>query len=151
MPSESLTRAEVITQLGLAPLEHEGGQYRQTYVDQHSSAIYFLAGGGEYSALHRLTGVEVYHWYGGAPLRLLTVSPAGEFAEVLLGMDLAAGQRPQAVVPAGSWQGSHSVGDWSLVGTTMAPAFDWDGFELASREVIHQFGEFRETLEPLLA
>jgi uncharacterized protein len=119
--------------LGLEPLPDEGGLFRRTHIDAHSSAIYFLLITPDFSAMHRLTATETYHWYAGAPLRLLLLGEDGQAAEVVLGPDLAAGQRPQIVVPAGTWQGSSSAGEWSLVGTTTAPPFDWEGFELGER------------------
>lgn len=119
--------------LGLAPLEQEGGLYRQTHADAHSTAIYYLLAGGDFSALHRLTADEVYHFYAGAPLRLLLLHPDGRIDEPMLGADLAAGQRPQLRVAAGVWQGASSTGEWTLIGTTMAPPFDWAGFELGDR------------------
>lgn len=131
LPAEA---ARIATALDLHPLEHEGGLHRQTYLDEHSSAIYYLLAGEDFSALHLLDSVEVYHWYAGAPLRLLLLHPDGQITTPVLGPDLAAGQHPQVVVPPGIWQGSSSVGDWSLVGTTMAPAFRWDGFELGDRD-----------------
>lgn len=123
----------VIDLLRLEPLPYEGGWYRQTYRDDRSTAIYYLLAGGDFSAMHRLTGPEIYHWYAGSPLRLLLLSPDGRVAEPVLGADLAAGQRPQIVVGAGTWQGSSALGDWALVGSTMAPPFDWHGFDLGSR------------------
>jgi Uncharacterized conserved protein len=116
--------------LGLEPLPDEGGLFRRTHIDAHSSAIYFLLIAPEFSALHSLAATETYHWYAGAPLRLLLLRPDGTVAEPVLGPDLAAGQRPQLVVPAGTWQGSSPDGPWSLVGTTTAPPFDWSGFRL---------------------
>jgi len=122
--------------LGLEPLPDEGGLFRRTHVDAHSSAIYFLLIAPEFSAMHRLTATETYHWYAGSPLRLLLLGPDRRVDEPVLGADLAAGQRPQLVVPAGTWQGSSSTGEWTLVGTTTAPPFDWDGFELGDRAAL---------------
>lgn len=122
--------------LGLEPLPDEGGLFRRTHVDAHSSAIYYLLIAPEFSALHRLAATETYHWYAGAPLRMLLLAPDGAVAEPLLGPDLVAGQRPQLVVPAGTWQGSSPAGEWSLVGTTTAPPFDWAGFELGDRAAL---------------
>lgn len=119
--------------LGLEPLPDEGGLFRRTHVDAHSSAIYYLLLAPEFSALHRLAATETYHWYGGAPLRLLLLGSTGAVAEPVLGPDIAAGQRPQVVVPAGTWQGSSTDGAWSLVGATTAPPFDWSLFELGRR------------------
>jgi predicted cupin superfamily sugar epimerase len=122
--------------LGLEPLPDEGGLFRRTHIDAHSSAIYFLLIAPDFSAMHRLTATETYHWYAGSPLRLLLLDGDGQASEPVLGPDLAAGQRPQIVVPARTWQGSSSAGEWSLVGTTTAPPFDWDGFELGERTAL---------------
>jgi predicted cupin superfamily sugar epimerase len=119
--------------LGLEPLPGEGGLFRRTHLDAHSSAIYYLLIAPDFSALHALTGVETYHWYGGSALRLLLLHPDGRAAEHVLGPDLAAGQRPQLVVPGGTWQGSSPAGAWSLVGTTMAPPFEPAAFRLGER------------------
>jgi predicted cupin superfamily sugar epimerase len=123
----------VAAALGLERLPHEGGLFRRTHVDEHSSAIYYLLLAPDFSALHRLGATEVYHWYGGSPLRLLLLRPDGRSEETVLGTDVTAGQRPQLVVPAGTWQGSSPDGEWSLVGTTSAPPFDWVHFELGDR------------------
>jgi predicted cupin superfamily sugar epimerase len=125
--------AEIIELLGLEPLPDEGGMFRRTYIDAHASAIYYLLVAPDFSALHALTATETYHWYAGAPLRLLLLHPDGATTEPVLGADLGAGQRPQVVVPAGTWQGSSPDGAWTLVGTTTAPPFDWTGFRLGDR------------------
>jgi uncharacterized protein len=127
MVSEGARVAEL---LGLEPLPGEGGLFRRTHIDAHSSAIYYLLLAPDFSAVHRLSATETYHWYAGAPLRLLLLGVDGRITEPVLGPDLAAGQRPQIVVPSGTWQGSSPAGEWSLVGTTTAPPFDWAGFEL---------------------
>ena len=133
MVSEGERVAELI---GLEPLPGEGGLFRRTHIDAHSSAIYYLLLAPDFSALHRLTATETYHWYAGAPLRLLLLDADGRVTEPVLGPDLTAGQRPQIVVPAGTWQGSSPAGEWSLVGTTTAPPFDWAGFELGERAAL---------------
>lgn len=124
----------VAAALGLEPLPGEGGMFRRTHIDEHSSAIYYLLLAPEFSALHALTATETYHFYAGAPLRLLLLQSDGSVEEAVLGPDVGAGQRPQVVVPAGTWQGSSSTGAWTLVGTTMAPPFDWTGFRLGDRD-----------------
>jgi len=101
--------------LGLEPLPGEGGLFRRTHVDAYSAAIYFLLIAPDFSAMHRLTATETYHWYAGSPLRLLLLGGAADVSEPVLGPDLTAGQRPQIVVPAGTWQGSSSAGEWTLV------------------------------------
>jgi uncharacterized protein len=87
---------------------------------------------GELSRWHRIDAVEIWHWYAGAAL-LLSVSPDGRRCESLrLGGAITAGERPQAVIPVRAWQSARSLGAWSLVGCTVAPAFQFAGFELAA-------------------
>ncbi|HZB92009.1 MAG TPA: cupin domain-containing protein [Stellaceae bacterium] len=127
----------VIAALGLAP-HPEGGSYRETFRDTAASgaraastAIYYLLRAGEVSRWHRIDAVEIWHWYGGSPL-LLSLSQDGRGAERLrLGSAVFAGERPQAVVPKSCWQSARSLGAWSLVGCTVAPGFEFSGFELA--------------------
>lgn len=123
----------IVRTLGLERLPGEGGLFRRTYVDAHCSVIYFMLIAPDFSALHALDGVETYHWYAGSPLQLLLLHPSGEAEHPVLGPDLTLGARPQVVVPAGVWQGSHSLGEWTLAGTTMAPAFEWSAFHLGRR------------------
>jgi uncharacterized protein len=134
----TLSAQEVIARLGLTR-HPEGGWFRETFRDPApagergaSTAIYFLLPRGERSAWHRVRdAVELWHHYAGAPL-VLSLSADGRAVETLrLGADLAAGERPQAVVPAGVWQAAESLGEWTLVGCTVAPAFDFAAFELA--------------------
>lgn len=139
MLSASLSEKEVIAALDLAP-HPEGGWYRETFRDTRtdengrsaSSLIYFLLGTGDVSEWHRIDAVEVWHYYAGAPL-VLTMSENGHDASAFrIGPDVRAGERPQCVVPAGAWQTATSLGAWTLVGCTVAPAFDFAHFELAS-------------------
>ena len=120
----------------------EGGHFRETFRDHRrvdgarsaSTSMYFLLAHGERSHWHRIDAAEVWHFYAGAPLLLETT--AGEVAavaRVTLGPDLAAGERPQAVVPAGAWQAAKSLGAWTLVGCTVAPGFEFGEFELAPK------------------
>jgi predicted cupin superfamily sugar epimerase len=128
----------VIKKLDLKP-HPEGGFYRETFRDPQtnaqgrsvSSLIYFLLGAGDVSDWHRVDATEIWHYYAGAPL-VLTQSPNGHDAFALhLGPDVLTGQHPQIVVPANHWQTATSLGAWTLVGCTVAPAFDFAGFELA--------------------
>ena len=136
LPS-TLAAAEVVRLLDLAP-HPEGGHFRETFRDvpgpdgrARSTLIYFLLAGDEVSHWHRIDAVEVWHWYAGGPLAL-TISPNGHDAHGLrLGAGLTHGERPQAVVPAGAWQTAVSLGAWTLVGCTVAPGFEFSGFELA--------------------
>lgn len=139
--------AQLAALLDLAPLPHEGGLFRRTHIDEHSSAIYYMLAAPDFSALHSLTEVEVYHWYAGSPLRLLLLYPDGHGEEVLVGPDVAAGEHPQFVVPAGVMQGSSPAGEWCLVGTTMAPPFQWDGFTLGERDaLLRRYPAFAERI-----
>jgi predicted cupin superfamily sugar epimerase len=136
------TAADIVRLLELAP-HPEGGHFRETFRDTRrfdgeraaSTAIYFLLARGERSHWHRIDAAETWHFYAGAPLRLEIAARAG--AEVVartLGPDLAAGERPQAIVPAGAWQAAASLGDWTLAGCTVAPGFAFEGFELAPKD-----------------
>lgn len=132
------TAADIIRTLDLKP-HPEGGHYRETFRDgggaegrAASTAIYFLLARGERSHWHRVDAAEVWHYYAGAPLRLEIVDGAKETI-VRLGADIHADEAPQAVVPARAWQAAESLGDWTLVGCTVAPGFEFSGFELAPR------------------
>lgn len=141
---------DLVDALDLAPLPHEGGYFRRAHLDEHCSAIYYLLAGGDCSAMHRLCGTEVYHFYAGSPLQLLLLHPDGAVTEPVVGPDIAAGQRPQIVVGPGTWQGSSSAGDWSLIGTTMAPPFDWEGFTLGDRdELVRQYPAAADRIDRL--
>lgn len=128
--------AEVARLLELAPLSAEGGLYRQTWRDQHSTAIYYLLVAPDFSAFHRVPGMEAFHWYGGAPARLTMLHDDGSVTRSVMGLDLGAGQRPQVVVPGGAWQALETLGRWSLFGTTMAPGYRDEDFELADAAVL---------------
>jgi predicted cupin superfamily sugar epimerase len=130
--------ADIIAALGMQR-HPEGGWYVETFRDSasgergHSTAIYFLLERGDRSHWHRVTdAVEVWHYHAGAPLRL-SIWAEGDDAiqEIALGVDLAAGERPQAVVPANAWQAAGSMGNWTLVGCTVAPGFVFSSFVLA--------------------
>lgn len=138
-----MTADEVIAALQLAP-HPEGGFYRETFRDPISiaggravsTAIYFLLPAGVVSRWHRVDAAEIWHWYAGAPLDLSTggdgAAPDQAAARTqVLGHDLAAGQRPQHVVSAQVWQQAASCGAWTLVGCTVAPGFEFSGFEMS--------------------
>ncbi len=133
-----MTAAEIIRLLDLKP-HPEGGHYRQTFRDSKSvegaraasTAIYFLLARGERSHWHRVDATEIWHWHAGAPLVLDIALPSGHRERITLGSDLAAGERPQGVVPAHAWQAAQSLGEWTLVGCTVAPGFEFAKFELA--------------------
>jgi predicted cupin superfamily sugar epimerase len=145
----SLQADDIIRILGLEVLPHEGGMWVQSHQDRHSSAIYFLIREGDFSAMHRLTGPEIWHFYAGSPVQMLMLFPDGHVLEPVLGGDLAADQRPQVVVPPGVWQGASSTGAWSLLGTTMAPPYVDDGFELGGADALG--GEFPISVDRIRA
>jgi predicted cupin superfamily sugar epimerase len=127
---------ELIEALGLEP-HPEGGWFRRTWVAEApdgeraaGSAIYFLLLAGEVSAPHRIDATELWHFYMGDPLRMTLEWPDGRSETPHLGSDLASGQAPQVVVPAGVWQSASPEGGFTLVGATVTPAFTFDGFEL---------------------
>jgi predicted cupin superfamily sugar epimerase len=128
-----LSADDVIRLLELRP-HPEGGYFRETFRDPNpvnagrsaSTAIYFLLRRGERSRWHRVDAAEAWHWYAGSPLILRI-----DTSSIRLGPDLAAGERPQAVVPARVWQAAETTGHWTLCGCTVAPGFDFNGFELA--------------------
>jgi uncharacterized protein len=137
-----LTAADIIRILELKP-HPEGGHYRETLRDTNSvadkralsTAIYYLLARGERSHWHRIDATEVWHWYAGGPLALdVATSSTAPIERVMLGADLAHGERPQAIVPAHAWQAAQSLGDWTLVGCTVAPGFEFSGFEMAERD-----------------
>ena len=134
-----LTAADIIRLLDLKP-HPEGGHFRETFRYGNASggraastAIYFLLARGERSHWHRFDATELWHWHAGAPLRLEISNAPGKIESVTLGCDLAAGERPQAVVPAHAWQAAQTLGDWTLVGCTVTPGFDFKTFELAPK------------------
>jgi uncharacterized protein len=139
MLKQKSTAAEIIAQLRLQP-HPEGGHFRETFRDNEadasgrsrSTAIYFLLARGERSHWHRVDAVEIWHYYSGDALTLRIADASGQ-REIRLGADLAAGEVPQAIVPAHAWQAAESTGDWTLVGCTVAPAFEFAKFELAPK------------------
>jgi predicted cupin superfamily sugar epimerase len=139
---------DIITTLGLEPLPTEGGFYAENLQDEHASAIYYLLVAPEFSALHRLTHLEVFAYHAGAPARMLLLHPDGRVQRPVLGMDLAAGQRPQVVVPAGTWQATETLGEWTLLGTVMAPPYD--GVTFADDTVATRFPEWATEVRRLL-
>ncbi|MDP8962309.1 MAG: cupin domain-containing protein [Actinomycetota bacterium] len=153
----------LIESLDLAP-HPEGGYYRETFrsslVTQGlphgesrsaSTAIYYLLPAGEFSALHRLRSDEIWHHYDGDPVDLHLLATTGDYRVVRLGRGREHGERPQRVVPAGTWQAAVPSGKrFALCGCTVAPGFDFTDFELASRaELLGQFPAQRAVIASL--
>ena len=134
-----ISAADLIRKLDLKP-HRDGGHFRETFRDARmengrarSTAIYFLLARGERSHWHRIDAVEMWHHYAGAPLVLEMAEDGGPVRRMKLGADVAMGERPQGMVPAGHWQAAESLGEWTLVGCTVAPGFDFEKFEVAPR------------------
>jgi predicted cupin superfamily sugar epimerase len=158
-----MTADDVIRWLDLQPHPVEGGCFRETYRSADilsaydgsrsvSTAIYYLLKPGHVSEMHTLPGDEVFHFYLGSPVRMLQLWPGGIGKEVVLGPDLAAGQVPQLVVPAGVWQGTKLLGDagFALLGATMAPGFDYADYRGGSRaELAAGWTQFKDRIAEL--
>jgi predicted cupin superfamily sugar epimerase len=168
-PRSAPTTAQAwIDALALTP-HPEGGWFRETYraaeslAHDHlplrfggprafSTAIYFLLRHGEFSALHRIRSDEVWHLYAGGPLNLALLHPDGRAQVVRLGMDVARGEAPQAMVPAGCWYGAwlDDGVPFALTGGTVAPGFDFADFELGTRrDLVERFPQQRALVERL--
>jgi predicted cupin superfamily sugar epimerase len=120
----------LIRTLNLQP-HPEGGHFRENFRDQNpgrafSTAILFLLRDGEVSRWHRVDAAEIWHFYRGAPLEIAIGK-----ARQILGPAIEHGQSPQIVVPRDAWQMAKSLGDYTLVGCTVAPGFEFSGFEMA--------------------
>lgn len=165
-----LTAAEVMALLDLRPLPEEGGYYGETYRAPHvpvvaapapypgprprKTAIYYLLTPDTFSAIHRLPGDELFHFYLGDPVEQLHLSPDGTGRVVTIGPDLAAGQRPQRLVPGGTWQGARLLPGgshgYALLGTTMAPGFDFADYEAGNRNQLSAaYPAFRSLIDAL--
>lgn len=138
----------LIEKLNLSPLQMEGGYFNETYRCQEiipqsvlpnryvkdkafSTAIYYLLTPDTFSEMHRLASDEVFHFYMGSAVEMLLLHPDGSHEITLLGNNLDAGERLQFIVPRGTWQGCRLIsgGEYALLGTTVAPAFDYEDYE----------------------
>jgi uncharacterized protein len=148
------TARDIIAALGLVA-HPEGGYYRETYRSDErlsaaalpdrydreramATAIYYLLEAGNFSALHRVTSDEVFHFYQGSPVEVFVISPGSSVQTRVLGNDVENGQCPQLLVPKGSIQGLEVVrgGAYALLGATVSPGFDFADFELMSRDAL---------------
>ena len=159
------TAEEVIAALNLAPHPEEGGFFRETYRSaenfrpggpftgerSHSTGIYYLLTADTFSAMHRLPGDEMFHFYAGDPVAMLELFPSGESRHTILGPDLQT-MTYQRVVPGGVWQGSRLVegGEWALLGTTMAPGFSFEDYEHGSAALLDEYPSERTAIEARL-
>ena len=136
MATRELDSEQLIELLDLTP-HPEGGHFAETWraptdgERASGTAIYFLLRAREVSHWHRVDSAEIWHHYAGAPLTLTTWADGGPVVSRRLGTDVVAGERPQLVVEPGEWQSARTLGDWTLVGNTVSPGFEFDHFELA--------------------
>lgn len=153
-----MTALEIIKKLDLKPLPEEGGYYRETYRSDApqlparsygieaegnrtvSTAIYYLVIPESFSALHRVKSDEMFHFYSGDPVEMIQIDESGRLEKFVLGNDIAAGHTPQVMVPHGVWQALRlkQGGSWALMGTTVAPGFEFQDFEVGLREPMLQ-------------
>lgn len=162
-----ITAQELIQKLNLTPLPSEGGYYRETYrcdmpkvaaaaygndsqsTRNASTAILFLVIPESFSALHKVKSDEVFHFYGGDPSEMIQIHPDGRLERFVLGNRIHLGEIPQIVVPRGVWQALRLKpgGKWSLTGTTVAPGFEFEDFELGNRnQLLEQFPQHSEDI-----
>jgi uncharacterized protein len=142
----------IIKDLKLKP-HPEGGFYRETYrstgeIDQDdresglkgkrnlATCIYFLITSEAFSSFHRIRQDEIWHFYIGSPIRLHLITQAGDYSSHVIGNDIYNGEIPQIVVPGGNWFAAEVINndDFSLVGCTVSPGFDYNDFELADQD-----------------
>ena len=129
--SDPITLERVIELLELRPLRPDIGHWAPVWSDENSSAFYYLMSPGDFAALRRLAGPELWHHYAGAAVNMLLLKPDRTVDRHVLGDDLEAGQRPVVAVATGVFIGAATAGAWSLVGTTMAPRFDFNNVDVA--------------------
>ncbi len=157
---------EIMERLGLVPLREEGGYFAETYKSDEvipkdslperypaerafGTSIFYLLTPDTFSALHRLTSDEIFHFYLGDAVTMLQLHPDGSSKVVTLGQDIRGGQELQVVVPRGTWQGSflNEGGEFALLGCTVAPGFEYEDYEGGSREeLVERYPEARELI-----
>ncbi len=165
-----MTAEDVKKLLGLQPHPREGGWYVRTYeatervateafedgryagARRTGTAIYYLLEPDTFSEMHRLKSDEVFHFYAGDAVEMLQLMPDGSGRRVVIGNDLATGERPQMVVGRGVWQGSRLVagGSWALLGCTVSPGFEYEDYEDGDRATLsEEWPEFAEMIAAL--
>ena len=167
MLKEMIPLEEVIRILGLKPLTGEGGMWSQPYASDETvpggafegrptdrplcSTIYYLITPNTFSCMHRLVTDEIWYHHAGPAARMLLIYPDGHSEVKLLGSDLLNGETPQVTVPRGTWQGCmmHEAGPYTLVSTSMAPAYMDSDFEAGTYEDLRKY--VSEDNERLLA
>ena len=164
-----LTADELRQLLQLEPLTIEGGYFRETYRSTtqiphsalrspysgpraFSTCIYYLLTPDTFSVIHRLPGEEIFHFYLGDPVEMLQLHPGGNGEIITLGSDIRSGTLLQHIVPGNVWQGARlkAGGRFALMGTTVAPGFDYADYEAGDREeLLRQFPSFADRIRTL--
>lgn len=160
----NLSQQQLVAALQLKP-HPEGGYYKEMYrsagaippsvlganfstARNFCTGIYFMLAADSFSAFHRIQQDEIWHFHMGTTIELHWLSPKGKHHKIHLGHKVLAGEKLQAVVPAGCWFAAKSVGPWALVGCTVAPGFNFADFELANRqELVKEFPQHKELIE----
>jgi len=150
----------------MKPLAGEGGYYVQTYRAKEKihpaalpagytgernfcTAILYLLTPDTFSALHRLSSDEIFHFYLGQPVTMLQLHPDGSSEVIYLGHDITNGRRVQVTVPQGTWQGCCLCegAKFALMGTTVSPGFEFADYEQADREnLLEQYPRQKELI-----
>ena len=161
-----ITAEQIIKKLDLRPLPEEGGYFRETYKDEVSvpakqveiestsarhlsTAIYYLVTPDSFSALHRVKSDEIFHFYAGDSVEMIQIDEAGRLSQFSIGADFMNAEQPQVVVQKNHWQGMKlkEGGRWALMGTTVAPGFEYEDFEIGERaQLIEQFSHLKEQI-----
>ena len=147
-----MTADGIIQRLKLQPHPKEAGYFVETYRSAETSgsrnlstAIYFLLKQGSFSEIHRLRSDELFHFYLGSAAEVLLLDANGNGKIVRLGNDLSKGETPQLIIPKGCWQGARSTGDFTLMGCTVSPGFEYEDYESGDRsELIARYPEWKE-------
>lgn len=164
----NVTAEQIIKKLDLIPLPEEGGYYRETFRSSNidaparmfgiqsngtrvaSTAIYYLVTPDSFSALHKVASDEVFHFYAGDPAEMIQIDEEGNLTRHILGSDIANGQSPQVIVRKGVWQGLKlkKGGKWALMGTTVAPGFEFEDFQLGEqKDLINLFPQHESDIK----
>ncbi|KQL35063.1 cupin domain-containing protein [Psychrobacillus sp. FJAT-21963] len=147
-----------IKQLGLEP-HPEGGYFKSTFASEESvssrklyTSIYFLLGADDVSHFHRLKSDELWYFHGGSSLLVHVIDEDGNYVEHRVGLDIENGETPQVLVPKNSIFGSSVMenGSFSLVGSMVAPGFEYEDFELFTQsELLDKYPQHEQIIRKL--
>ena len=161
-------KEKIIQELDLQP-HPEGGYFKETYRSEgeisnnnlptqykgkrnYSTCIYFMLTSDTFSAFHKINQDEIWHFYDGSPIRLYIITEKGAYSEHVIGRNFSNGEVPQLIVPGNSWFAAKIINenDYSLVGCTVAPGFDFSDFILPERSVlVAQFPQHESIISEL--